>query len=118
MPFGLATHDFLGFCRAFDNVDPSAAAAAAGGVAAGVAVGAEGGVTIALAPSFLLAWRFMGAGLFSPDAPCPCCWRVEDLQRGAAKSAPAGDAAAAAAEVKALGKARKYTGCRIWRRHA
>ena len=35
-----------------------------------------------------------------------------------AVSAAATDAAAAKEEVKALGKARKYQGCKIWRRYA
>ena len=49
---------------------------------------------------------------------CPCCWRVEELQKGiVASRETAVDAESAAAESKALGKARKYTGCRIWRRY-
>ena len=49
---------------------------------------------------------------------CPCCWRVEELLKGMVASREvAVDAESAAAESKALGKARKYTGCRIWRRY-
>lgn len=49
---------------------------------------------------------------------CPCCWKVEELQRGIAAGGAAADEASSAAEAKALSKARRYTGCRIWRRHA
>jgi hypothetical protein len=52
------------------------------------------------------------------EVGCPCCWRVEDLQKGVTAGEASGDAAAAAAEAKALNRARRYTGCRIWRRHA
>ena len=47
----------------------------------------------------------------------PCCWKVDELQRAAARAVSV-DAEAASAEAKALGKARKYAGCRIWRRFA
>ena len=55
------------------------------------------------------------------DAPgaCPCCWRVDELQKGAVSaSASMLDADSAAKEAKAFNKARKYSGCRIWRRYA
>ena len=38
---------------------------------------------------------------------CPCCWSVEALQAGATT-----------ADAKAVRKAGRYTGCRIWRRFA
>ena len=38
---------------------------------------------------------------------CPCCWSVESLQ-----------AAVGTADAKAVRKAGRYTGCRIWRRFA
>ena len=50
-------------------------------------------------------------------AGCPCCWKIEELRAGAAAGAPAPSEEEAKAEAKALDKARKYTGCRIWRRY-
>ena len=58
------------------------------------------------------------AGGADQPGSCPCCWKVEELQKGVGAATTAGDAASSAAEAKALSKARRYTGCRIWRRHA
>ena len=52
------------------------------------------------------------------NGACPCCWKIDELQRGAGSGTVSGGAEAAMAEAKMLGKARKYAGCRIWRRFA
>lgn len=83
-------------------------------------------VSSALAPTALLCLLpgpRDGQSAHVPSAgeagACPCCWRVDELQKGATTgTAAASDADAAAAEAKALNKARKYAGCRIWRRYA
>lgn len=107
------------------STQTSCAALASGSAAAGRLSATI--VSSALSPSALLCLlpgQREGQSLHLPmptEAPnqCPCCWKVEDLQRGAtAASAAATDAAAAKEEVKALGKARKYQGCKIWRRYA
>ena len=55
-----------------------------------------------------------------PTAPgaAPCCWRVSELQKAASATAAASGAADAAVQAKALHRASRYAGCRIWRRHA
>ena len=107
------------------STQTSCAALASGSAAAGRLSATI--VSSALSPSALLCLlpgQREGQSLHLPmptEVPnqCPCCWKVEDLQKGAtAASAAATDAAAAKEEVKALGKARKYQGCKIWRRYA
>ena len=44
---------------------------------------------------------------------CPCCWRLDALTRAAE-----GAAGLDAAEAKALQRAKRWTGCRLWRRFA
>ena len=106
---------------------------APGGAADGTRVAAAV-VSSALARSALIcllpgARRGQAYHLNQTTAACPCCWRVESLQAalahagggaggGGGGGGAAADAAAAKAEAKALGKARKYAGCRIWRRYA
>jgi len=114
-------------------------AALASGSAAVSGAGMLAGVVLssALAPSALICLlpghqpnQPVALPLPSPAEPshCPCCWRVDALQQAAARGADGGGAAlgaalasspqAAAAESKALRKAARYSGCRIWRRYA
>ena len=101
-----------------------------------VAAGGSGlaGVVVssALAPSALLCLlpgaqpdQSVALPLPSVDNPtaCPCCWRVDALQQALAQGAAGGgliasSPQAAAAEDKALRRAARYSGCRIWRRYA
>jgi hypothetical protein len=114
-------------------------AALASGSAVVSGTGMLAGVVLssALAPSALICLlpghqpnQPVALPLPSPAEPshCPCCWRVDALQQAAARGADGGGAAlsaalasspqAAAAESKALRKAARYSGCRIWRRYA
>ena len=110
-------------------------AALASGSAVVSGAGMLAGVVLssALAPSALICLlpgnqpnQPVALPLPSPAEPshCPCCWRVDALQQAAARGADGGGAAlasspqAAAAESKALRKAARYSGCRIWRRYA
>ena len=114
---------------------PTSCAALASGSAVVSGTGMLAGVVLssALAPSALICLlpgnqpnQPVALPLPSPSEPshCPCCWRVDALQQAAARGADGGGAAlasspqAAAAESKALRKAARYSGCRIWRRYA
>ena len=114
---------------------PTSCAALASGSAVVVNPGMLAGVVLssALAPSALICLLpghqpNQPLSLLQPSAAepnqCPCCWRVDALQQAAARGADSGGAAlasspqAAAAESKALRKAARYSGCRIWRRYA
>ena len=44
--------------------------------------------------------------------PCPCCWHLAELRAAAAAADPS------QGDLKALHKADKWTGCRMWRRYA
>jgi len=51
---------------------------------------------------------------------CPCCWQTGELREKmlGGSTAAGDDPQIAAAALKALNEARKYTGCRIWRRYS
>ena len=52
-------------------------------------------------------------------ANCPCCWRLDALQRATlAAGADAKAPTALAAGAKALQRASRWTKCRLWRRFA
>ena len=57
-----------------------------------------------------------------PLAHCPCCWRLDALQRAILKQratpADAQAPTAIAVGAKALQRASRWTKCRLWRRFA
>ena len=101
----------------------AAIATAGGGGSGGPGVGGAGkmaGVVVSSALSSALLCVLPGAQEGQPltlASSCPCCWRVADLQKGVVNHVAA-SSEAAAAEAKALRRASRYAGCRIWRRHA